>query len=269
MTREDILSRFKEKLSAGPALLGMQHNSGSAVIIEVIAYAGFDFVIIDAEHSSYSPSEIEGLIRACEAVGIVSLVRVMKNDQHMIMQALDAGASGVMIPHVLDPADCQRALDARRFKPEGIRGKSASSRAARWTLGDWDEYAQWSERETLVIPILEDREAIECVEDIVALPGLELVAVGPGDLSQSYGRPSAGLRAEEVMSALERTIDACEPSGIGVMTIPMPDMTPEFVFDLERKGVRAIWYGGDVAHAGQYFRSLVQALVDGRAEARA
>src|SRR3989442_1058507 len=124
----------------------MQHSSGSPAVIELLGRCGFDFVILDMEHTAYSIALVEDLVRAAE--------------------------------------------------------------------------------------------------EILSVPGLELVAVGPGDLSQSYGEPQRGLRERPVMEALERTIAYCEPRGIGVMTIPAPDMSAELVRELVRKGARVIWYGG-------------------------
>src|SRR5690242_3796896 len=107
MRREDCLAKFKAKLRGNDVVLGMQHNSGSAAIVELLGWNGFDFVIIDMEHSGYSPSTIEQLVRTAENVELAAFVRVLKNDASLIMQAMDAGAHGVVIPHVTSRADCE------------------------------------------------------------------------------------------------------------------------------------------------------------------
>jgi 4-hydroxy-2-oxoheptanedioate aldolase len=257
MGRIEALARLKEKLRAGEIVLGIQHSSGSAAIIEVVAYCGFDFAIVDTEHSATTTETVESLIRAAEAVDLVAFVRLLKNDKHLIMQALDSGATGVLIPHTMSRADCEQAMSSMRYRPVGRRGKSTVARAPGWGARDWAAYEAWANSEPLCIPIIEDREAVEAIEEIVETPGLEVVAVGPGDLSHSYGFPGQGLRAEPVMEGLRRVIAACRPRGIAVMAIPMPDMTPEFVLELAREGAQLSWFGADVGHLATYLHGLV------------
>ncbi len=256
MRREEILSSFKERMRAGKLLVGMGHASGSEAIIEVMGYAGFDFVVVDMEHTGYSISVAERMVRAAEAVGIVAFIRVLRNDQHTIMQAMETGAQGILLPHVMSRRDCEDALAAMRYTPDGIRGKCRYSRAASRGLSDWREYKRWANNETLLVPIIEDREAVDRMEEILSAPGLELVSVGPGDLSESYDAPGMALRAEPVMAALERAIRFCRPRGISVMTIPTPDMTNEWALEIAGKGARVIWYSGDIINIAQLFKRI-------------
>ena len=92
--------------------------------------------------------------------------------------------------------------------------------------------------------------------DIFSAPGLELVSIGPGDLSESYDAPGMALRAEPVMSALERAIRFCTPRNIAVMTIPTPDLSNEWALEIVGKGARVIWYGGDIMNIGRYFKRI-------------
>lgn len=258
MRREDILARFKTDMRAGKVLLGMQHSSGSEAIVEMLAYSGFDFVVIDMEHSGYSITVAESLVRAAEAAGIVAFIRVLHNDKYLIMQAMETGAQGIVVPHVHSREGCDQALAAMRYLPDGVRGKTSGSRAARWGATDWHGYQQWANTEPLLIPLLEDKEAVEAMEEIVAVPGLQAICIGPGDLSQSYGLPGQGLRAAPVMAALERAVTLCTPRGIAVMSLPIPDLTTEFTRGLIAKGVKLIWYGVDLMCMGKYFRQLAE-----------
>ena len=258
MRREEILARFKENMRAGKVLLGMQHNSGSEAIVEMLAYSGFDFVIVDLEHSGYSITIAESMVRAAEAAGIVAFIRIINNDKHLIMQAMETGAQGVLVPHVMNRGDCERAQAAMRYQPDGTRGKTSGSRAARWGAGDWLAYQKWANTETLLIPIIEDREAVEVMEEILSVPGLELISVGPGDLSQSYNAPGQGLRAAPVMAALERAIKYCGPRNIGVMTIPIPDLNTPWTREVIQKGSKVIWYAADLINIGRYFKQLAE-----------
>lgn len=254
--REVTLKRFKGRLAAGEVVVGMQHNSASEAVIELLGYTGFDFVIIDMEHSGYSLTVVERLIRAAEGAGVVGLIRVLENDPATIMQAMDTGAQGILVPHIQSADECNAALAAMRFAPEGVRGKTMVSRAAAWGMIDWHLYQAWANTEPLLIPIIEDREAVDVLEDILSVPGLELISVGPGDLSQSYDMPGLGLRAPPVMAALERTLAYCVPRGIGVMTVPIPDLTNAFARDIVNMGAKAIWYGSDLLHTGRRFQEL-------------
>lgn len=258
MSRAAILAGLKEKLASGELVLGMQHSSGSGAVIELLGLAGWNFAIVDMEHSSTTIAVVEELVRAAEAVDLAAFVRVLRNDEKLIMQALDAGAVGVLVPHVLDADGCTRAIRAARFPPLGIRGKTASSRAAGWGLGAWTEYEQWANTEPLVIPIVEDPEGVEAIEEIVAAPGLELVALGPGDLSAAYGESQLGVRSPRVSAALDRLVAACRPRSIAVMTIPTPDMSPALVAELAARGAAVAWYGGDLNHLARVLESLLR-----------
>jgi 4-hydroxy-2-oxoheptanedioate aldolase len=269
MTKELNLERFKERMRAGELVLGMQHNSGSEAMIEVMAACGFDYVILDQEHGGYSMSDVERLVRASEGAGIACFVRILKNDHHLIQQTMDTGAQGVMVPHIVTRGDCESAVSAMRYMPAGTRGKSTACRAARWTTMSWDSYSRWANEETLLIPIIEDREAVEAIEDILSVPGLELVAVGPGDLSQSYGVPGAGFRSPEVAEALQRTVSFAQPLGLHVMTIPMPGMTTEMVDEVAAMGARVVWWGGDLPHFATFCKQLVDSVRSSGATARA
>lgn len=234
----------------------MQHSSRSAAVVELLGLTGWDFVLLDMEHAAATIADVEELVRAAESVGLAALVRVLENDGKLIMQALDAGALGVLVPHVRGAGECARALAAARFPPLGVRGKSAASRGAGWGTVEWSTYERWVATEPLVVPIIEDAEGVESIEEIVAVPGLELVALGPGDLSAAYGEAALGLRSPSVSAALDRLVAACGPLGIAVMTIPTPDMNAEQVGELAGKGARVAWYGGDLSHLAQLLRRL-------------
>jgi 2-keto-3-deoxy-L-rhamnonate aldolase RhmA len=262
VSRAAILARLKEKLGSGELVLGMQHSSGSPAVVELLGLAGWDFAIVDMEHASTTIAAVEELVRAAEAVELAAFVRVIRNDEKLIMQALDAGALGVLVPHVLDAETCSRAVLAARFPPLGTRGKTSSSRAAGWGLGEWAEYERWANTGPLVIPIVEDPDAVEAIEEIVAVPGLELVALGPGDLSAAYGEPALGIRSPRVSTALDRLVSACREHGIAVMTIPTPDLSPALVAELAHRGAPVSWYGGDLNHLARLFESLRRYAVE-------
>jgi 2-keto-3-deoxy-L-rhamnonate aldolase RhmA len=261
MTRIASLTRLKEKLGSGELVLGMQHSSGSAAVVELLGLTGWDFVIVDMEHASLTIAEVEALIRAAEAVDLPALVRVIENDGKLIMQALDVGAVGVLVPHVTDAGSCRDAVAAARYPPAGTRGKSASSRVAGWGSVDCAAYERWAQSEPLVIPIVEDPAGVVAIDEIVSVAGLELVALGPGDLSAAYGEASLGIRSEQVSAALDRLVAACRPRGIAVMTIPTPALDAALVAELHERGATVSWFGGDLNHLARLFRTLREDLL--------
>lgn len=255
--RRQSLAALRRRLEAGTAVYGVQHNSGSAAVIELLGALGVDFVIIDGEHSAYGLTEIEALLRATEVAGVCGLVRVEGNDPHQIARVLDAGAVGVLVPHVTSVDECRRAVAAARYRPVGRRGKSGMSRAADWATVDWDDYAAWANTEPLVVPIIEDVEAVPNLEEIVRVDGVAVVALGPGDLSQGYGEPTRGLRCEPVAAALDELLGHAREHGRHVMTIPAPDMSGEFVTELVARGVRLVWWGADLTHLAHGWRDAI------------
>lgn len=256
--RAKILADFKVRLRSGRPVIGMQHSSGSAAVVEILAWAGFDFTIIDMEHSSYSIEKTEDLVRAGEAACIVSFIRILENDPKLIMQALETGAHGVLVPHVITKKEAERALASSKYMPDGIRGKTGGARSAYWSMGDWHEYQRWANNEVIVVPILEDKEAIDNIEEIFSVPGFEIISIGPGDLSQSYGDAGKGLASPPVSKALDQAIALGKQQGIGIMTIPLPDLTNDFTKQVIQRGAKVIWYGADVMHIGKHFRQLAQ-----------
>ncbi len=260
MNRMETLARLKDKIASGELVSGMQHSSGSPAVVELLGLTGWDFVIVDMEHASITIAQVEELIRAAESVELPAFVRVLRNDEKLIMQALDAGAVGVLVPHVLDAGDCRRAVAAARYPPEGTRGKSASSRVAGWGSGDWAAYERWAQTGPLVIPIVEDPSAVVVIEQIAAVAGLELIALGPGDLSAALGEAPLGIRSEKVSAALDKLVEACRPRGVAVMTIPTPAMDAALVRELYGRGATVSWYGGDLNHIAHRFRRLREEL---------
>jgi 4-hydroxy-2-oxoheptanedioate aldolase len=258
--REGLLADFKQALRSASHVYGMQHNSGSEAIVELLGFAGFDFIMFDMEHSSYSFGDVERLIRVAEGADVVPVVRVQRNDPSLIAQALDAGAAGVVVPHIESALACRRAIDAMKYPPHGARGKTAGCRAARWGMSRWDEYEAWANQETLFIPLVETVTGVDALEEIAAVEGVSMIFIGPGDLSHSYGMPGLGLRAEPVMRAVQRAVTIGRPRGLPICTVPVPDMDAVLTQQLLDMGVRVIIWGVDLVLIGSQFRRLAEVI---------
>ncbi|MEV6320311.1 aldolase/citrate lyase family protein [Nocardia sp. NPDC051787] len=200
-------NRVRQKLASGTPVHGLFCSVPAPVLVEMIGWDGYDFVVIDTEHTLVDPQHLEDLIRAAEATGVTPFVRVPPNDPGAILRALDAGALGIVVPHIRTRADVDAAIDAAYYAPAGTRSLGGG-RAARFGLIDPIEHLRWANAEIMVIPLIEDAEAIDAIDDILAGGGIGMVLPGPADLSQSYGVPWQ-LRHDLVRGAVERLHAAC------------------------------------------------------------
>lgn len=184
-----IENRVKTTLQAGGVSVGVFVQMPSPDIVELLALAGFDFVMFDGEHGRISPDDAYPMILAAEARDIDALARIGQNDRQVILKYLDLGISGVMIPQTNDPATAQRALDAMRYWPRGARGL-AGGRTFDYAVGApmADRVPQINDRVLSIIQF-EHIDALPHLDALLALPELDVLFVGPTDLAQSMGYP--------------------------------------------------------------------------------
>jgi len=202
---------IKHALEEGRSAYGTFVYSPDPGICEVIGAAGFDFVVIDTEHASLDRRDVENLIRAADARGITALVRVTEQEQ--VSPSLDAGAGGIVIPHI-GPDDRSRVLAASiRYQPQGTRGACTGSRAVDYGLADFASYVAEANRELWLLGQIEDASAVESVDTVLALPGLDAVLPGPSDLAADFGVPGQ-LEHPLVREALESIAAACARTGV-------------------------------------------------------
>ena len=190
MNRPDP-AQLKARMHAGEIVLGAFVFMPSPAVVEILAEAGFDFVIIDQEHSPRNPETVENMIRAAEARGIAALVRVHKNDPIAILHALEAGAGGVVVPFIRNGADVRNAVAALHYPPRGVRGLCTQTRAAHYGAlrKDFVAHATARSKELVVIGLIEDPSGIAHIDEIVAIAdGLDAMLIGRGDLAATMGR---------------------------------------------------------------------------------
>ena len=180
-------NRILAALKRGDVPLGMQMYTGAPDLIEIVGYAGFDFVIIDMEHSRVNIETVVHCIRSAEASGLTAAVRVTENNPAHIRAAVEAGAQGVFVPHVKTPDEAKRAIEAMRYPPEGKCGICPAIRAAYYSQDTWEEYMAFSNEQTMFVPLLEDVEAIDNAEEIISQlkPGRDGVGLGLADIANS------------------------------------------------------------------------------------
>lgn len=185
MTADSLAWRWR----SGMELTGVIVKMPAPALLELACYAGFDVVVIDTEHGPTGGGLLEDHLRAADAAGIPVIIRVGKCDPAEILAALDAGAHGVIVPHVSTAADARAAVDAAHYPPVGARGFALSTRAGRYGTTTAEQHLTSAADRTLVIAQIEDASAIEHSAAIAATPHLDGVWIGPSDLSLALGHP--------------------------------------------------------------------------------
>jgi 4-hydroxy-2-oxoheptanedioate aldolase len=212
-------NNVKAKLVAGETVYGTFIRNHDPSQVEVLGYLGWDFFVFDAEHGTFEPRDCENLVRAAELHNVTPLVRASINQASVILRFMDVGAHGVQIPWVNRKEDAEAAVSAVKYQPRGARGL-AGMRASDYGLrGTLAEYVQTANAETMVIVQIESKAGVEHVEEIVSVPDVDVVFIGPTDLSNSYGYPGQPDQPE-VAAAIDRVLEAtsrsCAKAGIMV-----------------------------------------------------
>jgi 2-dehydro-3-deoxyglucarate aldolase len=178
-------NKVKHKLNRGEVSLGGWLQLAHVTIAEIMARQGFDWLAIDMEHSAIGVQDIEPLIQVIEASGCVPLVRLWGNDPVLTKRAMDAGAGGVIVPMVNTRGEAEKAVSSVKYPPDGNRGVGLYRAQG---FGDtFKEYQNTVNKESLVIVQIEHRLAVENIDDILSVPGIDGVMIGPYDISGSLG----------------------------------------------------------------------------------
>ena len=199
---------FKKLFETGERVAGLFFNAACPEVLEIAAYAGFKFGIIDNEHGSWDGATHAHMIRAADAAGMVPIVRVSRIDETEIKKALDCGAAGVMIPGVSSVEDAKLALKYSKFAPVGMRGACPYVRANQFSAGDKTKYFDECNKEQVVIMLIEGKGGLESFDDIIALEGVNCVFFGPCDLAVSLGHPGEDDHPEVIAAIKDMTARA-------------------------------------------------------------
>ena len=196
---------IRQTLADGGASVGSWLNLGSPLAAEVMATAGFEWLVVDAEHTTYDIALVAHTFRAIEARGAIPLVRAWDHEPATIGRLLDAGAYGIVFPHVSTPEQARTLADGMRYPPVGTRSMGTGRCG---TISA--DYRDRSNEELLCIPQIEDMEGIENAEAIASVAGVDIGFLGPGDLSLSMG-VEAGTPEHE--AALQQFLEGCQRAG--------------------------------------------------------
>ena len=179
---------MKERLKNGEIVIGTWNVISSPALVEAIGYSGLDFIVIDAEHGPINMESAENLIRAIEVTGAAPIIRVTSNEADLILRALDIGAYGVQVPHITTKKQAASVVAHAKYHPQGQRGLSPFTRAAKYGMAA-DHHVVQSNENTAVIVQVEGVEGVKNLKEIASVPSIDVIFIGPYDLSQSLGKP--------------------------------------------------------------------------------
>ena len=250
------MTSLKSRLRSRNLTIGSWLTLGHPSIAEIMAKAGFDWLTVDMEHSAITLHKAQQLIQVIELSGCVPLVRVGTNDANLIKRVMDTGAHGVIVPMVNSREDAEQAVGAVKYPPQGFRGVGLAR--AQSYGADFEGYKKWNETESIVIVQVEHIKAVENLEAVLSVDGVDAFIIGPYDLSASLG-VSGQFDHPDVVAALDEVQRVTKRlnSVAGYHVIP-PD--PTQVMEKVEQGYRFVAYSLDTLFLGNSCRSGLKAV---------
>lgn len=211
-------NRTKARLKAGETVLGCFVRYPDATLIEVLGYQPWDFLVFDGEHGVVEPRDVEQLVRAAELRGVTPIARVPTNQPWIILRNLDTGAQGVHVPWVNTAAEAEAVVRSVKYGPRGIRGLAGVRAADYGQAGSLGDYVKQANEQTLVVVHVETADAVRQLPEMVKIPDIDVIFIGPTDLSHSYGAPG-NPQHPDVQAAMKQIADVVLPSdkALGIM----------------------------------------------------
>jgi 2-keto-3-deoxy-L-rhamnonate aldolase RhmA len=203
---------FKKRLEQNEPLVGTFVKIFSAETIEILGFAGFDFIVIDMEHTTLAFHQVEQMVRTADLHGLSSIVRIPDASRSSILRALDLGAAGIQVPQLYNADEIREIVDKSKYPPQGSRGATYAHRAARFGFTPADYLEKANEQSTVVIHI-ETESAYKNIEELCQVEGLDIVFIGPMDLSICLG-VNADYINGELAVPVRRILDICRENGV-------------------------------------------------------
>jgi 4-hydroxy-2-oxoheptanedioate aldolase len=250
-----ITSRVLERVRSGTFVrTAVLSRVAEPWLAEVIGAQGYDLIWLDMEHRDFDYGVIAPLALACRATGIDLMVRILKTGYSTPMRVLEFGANGIMVPHCRSAAEARQWVEWTRFHPVGARGFDGAGADADYMLVDPNEYMKHANEETFLALQIEDRDAVENVEQIAATVGVDFLFVGPADLSISYGVPFQ-FNHPDVQNAIDRVANAAAKAG---KWWGMPTGSPEAIRLALSRGASMVTGGNDHVFLVNGFKEAVK-----------
>jgi 4-hydroxy-2-oxoheptanedioate aldolase len=247
--RNSLRLRIKNR----EVLFGTFAKINSPAVVEMIGMVGFDFAIFDMEHANFSLCDVENLIRTADSVELGSIVRVAHATPEDVLHALDSGAGGVQVPSITTMEQAKETCRSAKYYPDGNRGSSMAQRSAMYGIWNREQpYFGYANEHTAVVLHVENLELYAQIDALVELPQLDVVFVGPGDLSQAIGKPGQ-LDDPELCTIVEHIFEVTLKAGKAVgIFCGTPAATQKYI-DM---GATYIALGSDVSCLGSALASL-------------
>ncbi|MCA9013319.1 MAG: hypothetical protein KDB01_26400 [Planctomycetaceae bacterium] len=239
-------TRLKTETLAGTFL-----NLGSASVVEIAAETGFDWLLIDLEHGSGTVADLRGQLLATRGTNAAPIVRIASADPDVVKFVMDSGAAGVMFPYVANAQEAARCVQMMKYPPVGTRGVAGIIRATSYGR-QWQEYQAQANRESLVIVQIETPDAADSADEIAAVPGVDVLFVGPLDLSVNLGHPG-DFTPPAFIQHLKNVIAACQRHGKAAGILSRPELMDSHL----QLGFRFVALGSD---AGAIVTGLTNSL---------
>lgn len=237
---KQMIEIFKKKLN-NEGVIGVFSKTCDPALIEIMGHAGADYVIIDLEHGPNSVQSVQNLIRGAQVAGIMPIVRVKESCASVMSEVLDIGAGGIQVPQITTKAEAEAVIARTKFAPMGERGVCRFVRAADYSAKD--RYAYFKDaNQTVTVLQVEGQEGIDHIEEILSVDGIDVLFIGPYDLSQSLGVPGQ-INAPIVEEKMLEIVNICRKKKIAVGTFVD---TPENALKWKRLGVKYISYSVDM-----------------------
>jgi 2-keto-3-deoxy-L-rhamnonate aldolase RhmA len=233
---------LKNRLKARELTVGSWITLGHASIAEIMARAGFDWLVVDLEHSVIAIDTAADMIRVIDLCGVVPLVRLTSNHSDQIKRVMDAGAHGIIVPMVNTAEEARRAVAAVRYAPAGNRGVGLAR--AQGYGARFQEYLSWQRESAIVVVMVEHKDAIGNLRDILAVPGVDAFFIGPYDLSCSLGIPGQFEHPDFLAAMGETRRIGAEVGAVSGLHVVEPDL--ERMRASVAEGFRFIAYGVDI-----------------------
>lgn len=247
---------LKERLARSDLTIGSWITLGHPAIAEIMASAGFDWLVLDMEHSVIELSEAQAIIQVLDKQQCPAIVRLTSNHPDQIKRVMDAGATGVMIPMIKSAEDARAAVSSVYYPPQGRRGVGLAR--AQGYGAHFQEYRQWLIANAIIVVMIEHIEAVEQIDAILAVPGIDAYIIGPYDLSGSMGKPGE-LDHPQVQDAIQHILNAGKrlqkPGGIHIIE---PD--PVAIQQRIRSGFSFLGYSLDIRILDTICRTHLQTI---------
>jgi len=234
-------NEVKQRLSQGETQFGYLQAMPVPGITEILGHTGYDFVMLDGEHSPLLPAAMENLSRAAEISGICPLVRAPGSHSRDICRLLDAGAAGIILPNVRSAEEVEQAIHAARYLPEGNRGLSMPRQAGYGAM-PMPEFVEFANKNLLFTVQIETLEALANIDAIVAVDGVDVALLGPLDMSAALG-VLGQFDHPKMVEARQKIVAACNKNGVAAGTFALG---PGQVTPLMEQGFRFILLGADL-----------------------